>query len=302
MPFTTTEQMVMVDGGVACVRNADIAVSKCTFVHNNAAVNGGVLLLNNSTVCINSTLFKNNRAGQDGGALATFIYPGTYTIFQSTFIDNHAKDDGGAIFIGCAESDLRIEESIFSNNHATDRGGAITIYGSTLIVVTTNNVANLGNSMCACNSEIIVSFSDGQRDTAHPECTNYDTNVNHHNLPLIKEQGYPDTIHLSTKNVETTCPLLTDKSLHGELQKASITAYTAITISITLALAMLLYIIITKAFRYHMTRRATPDEVAAAGDQVDPLYEEAHDYASSKTDTRDIEMIPNVVYGTHTTT
>ena len=31
--------------------------------------------------------------------------------------------------------------------------------------------------------------------------------------------------------------------------------------------------------------------------QVDPLYGEARDYTSLKTDTRDIEMMPNVVYG-----
>ena len=93
-----------------------------------------------------------------------------------------------------------------------------------------------------------------------------------------------------------------DNSLHGELRKASITAYTAVTISVTLALAMLLYIIITKAFRHHMTQQAqASDGVAPAGDQLDPLYEEARDYTSSKTDTKDIEMIPNVVYGKHTT-
>ena len=74
------------------------------------------------------------------------------------------------------------------------------------------------------------------------------------------------------------------------------------TISITLALAMLpVYVIITKAFQNHMTQRdQASDGVAPAGDQVDPLYEEARDYTSLKTDTKDIEMIPNVVYGKHT--
>jgi hypothetical protein len=50
-----------------------------------------------------------NRAGQDGGALATYIYPSTYTIIQSTFTYNHTEDDGGAVFIGCSESILRVD-------------------------------------------------------------------------------------------------------------------------------------------------------------------------------------------------
>ena len=64
-----------------------------------------------------------------------------------------------------------------------------------------------------------------------------------------------------------------------------------------------MYIIFTKAFQYRMTQRsrATSEGVAPAGDQEDPLYDEARVYASSKTDTKDIEMMPNVVYGKHTT-
>ena len=91
-----------------------------------------------------------------------------------------------------------------------------------------------------------------------------------------------------------------ESSLYGELRKASATAYTAITISITLALALLLYIIIIKALQYRMTRQTASDGTAPAGEQVDLLYEEARDYTSSKTDTRDIKMMPNVVYGKHT--
>ena len=87
-----------------------------------------------------------------------------------------------------------------------------------------------------------------------------------------------------------------DSSLYGELRKASATAYTAVTISVTLALTLLLYIIFTKAFQYHTTQRsraiATSERVvsAGAGDQEDPLYDEARVYASSKTDTKDIEI------------
>ena len=293
------------DGGVACIRSANIDISKSTFVQNSAVGNGGAFLLDESNIYINSTLFKNNRAGQDGGALATYVYPSTYAIIQSTFIDNHAEDDGGAVFIGCAESILRVGMSTFNNYHAIDRGGAIAIYGSRVVMIATNvynNMADLGNSMCTCSSEVNTSFSaDGQRDTTQPECINYDTNINYHNLPLVQEQGYPDIIHLSTKYGETACSLSMDNSLYGELRKASATAYTAVTISVTLALALLLYIIITKALQYHMTQQTASDEAAPADDRVDPLYEEARDYTSSKTDTRDIEMMPNVVYGKQTT-
>ena len=293
------------DGGAACVRNADLIISKCTFVQNHALGNGGAFLLDNSTVDINFTLFKNNNAGQDGGALATYAYPSSYMIIQSSFIDNHAEDDGGAVFIGRMGSDLEIEQSTFINNHATDRGGAITIYGSMLIVIATNvysNMANLGNSICSCDSEVKTSFPDtyGQIDPTNSLCTNYDTTINYHDLPLVHEQGYPNTIQLS-RSGEATCPLLTsDNSLHGELRKTSIVANTAVTISVTLALALLLYIIITKVVQYRMTQRATSDGVTPNCDQIDPLYEEARD-CTSKSDTKDIEMIPNVVYGKHTT-
>ena len=294
------------DGGVACIRSANINISKSTFVQNIAIGNGGTLLSDESNMHISTTLFKNNRAGQDGGTLATYVYPSTYTIIQSTFTDNYAEDDGGAMFIGCAESILRVELSTFSNNHATDRGGAITLYGSRVDMITTNvynNIADLGNSMCTCSSEVNISFSAGQRDTTQPECTNYDTNIDYHNLPLVQEQGYPDIIHLSTVNLETTCSRSTDNSLYGELRRASATAYTAVTISVTVALAVILYVVISKAFQYRATRlsRATSDGTPPADDQGDPLYDEAQvDYKSSKTDTKDIEMMPNVVYGKYT--
>jgi predicted outer membrane repeat protein len=295
------------DGGVACVRSAEIDISKSAFIQNIAVGNGGALLLDESNMHINSTLFKNNRAGQDGGALATYIYPSTYTIIRSTFTDNHAEDDGGAVFIGCAESILRVSSSTFNNNKATDRGGAITLYGGRIDMITTNvydNMADLGNSMCTCSSEVNTSesFPAGQGDTIQPECTNYDANINYHDLPLVQEQGYPDIIHLSTKYWETSCSRSTENSLYGELRRASATAYTAVTISVTLALALLLYIIVTKAFQYRRNRpsQATFDGALPAVDQGDPLYDEARvDYTPSKTDTRDIEMMPNVVYGKH---
>lgn len=113
------------DSGVACIRSANmIDVSKSTFVQNVAVGNGGAFLLDESNMYINSSLFKNNKAGQDGGVLqlATYVYPSTYAIIQSTFIDNHAEDDGGAVFIGCAGSVLRVGMSTFNSNHAIDRG------------------------------------------------------------------------------------------------------------------------------------------------------------------------------------
>jgi len=83
-------------------------------------------------------------------------------------------------------------------------------------------------SVCACISEVYTSFSDGQRDCTHPECTNYDTNINHHNLSLVRLPWHYSLVH------KTTCPLLPDNSLYDELRKASITANTAVTVSVTL--------------------------------------------------------------------
>ena len=119
---------------------------------------------------------------------------------RSTFIDNYAEDDdgSGAMFTGRAESILRVELSTFSNNHVIDRGGAITLYGSRVDMITSNvhdNMADLGNSMCTCSSEVNTSLYVGQRDTTQPECTNYDTNINYHDLPLIQEQGYHTSVH-----------------------------------------------------------------------------------------------------------
>ena len=69
---------------------------------------------------------------------------------------------------------------------------------------------------------------------------------------------------------------------------------------VTVTLAVVLYIIITKAFQYHATQlsRATSDGAPPADDQGDPLYDESRvDYASSKTDINDAQYC---VYGKHT--
>ena len=96
-----------------------------------------------------------------------------------------------------------------------------------------------------------------------------------HDLPVAHdhEQGYiiySDTFHLTTENMGIQLSLFQWAQLtyqYGELGRAS---YIAITISTTLALALLrmLYIIFIKAFQYRMTQQsqATSEEVTPAGD------------------------------------
>ena len=288
------------DGGAACIWNASILISDCTFVGNTANGIGGAIISDNSTVLVRSSLFRKNAAGYDGGAMSIHAYPSNYTIEESSFIDNSAGDDGGAIYVGRAGSLLRIDTSTFSDNRASDRGGAITIFGSTMIMTSTNiynNMADLGKAISACNSEVVAPFSHTQSDAS---CRNYDTNIGSYDIPLVEEQSKPSIIQLVKDAVCSKLPK-EDNTIYSKLQKASAAAYTALTVSITSVIGPLLYVVVTKIVQRikNQTRAARhdTDHEPPPENQPEPVY----DVAQPITASDNIEMVPNVVYGTQNT-
>ena len=282
------------------MRRADILLSNCSFIQNIALGTGGVLFSDDSTLLINHTLFRSNTACSDGGALSTLVYPSNYTIIQSSFIANHAGDDGGAAFIGQMGSFWMVERSLFTDNDASDRGGAVAIFGSTMTMISTNvnnNIAGLGKSISACSSEVETAISHGQTDPVHSSCLNYDSNVNSHSIPIIQEHVYPDIFQLNhyVKKISPCAQIsITESSntLQEMLQRASSAAYTALTLSVTVAIGVVLYFIITRAM--HNRNRTSTRRIGQ--DHSDPVYDHAQDHTMS-TDAKSIEMVPNVVYG-----
>ena len=288
------------DGGVACIWNASVSVSDCTFIGNTANGIGGAIISDNSTVLVRSSLFRENTAGYDGGAMSIYTFPSNYTIEESSFIDNSAGDDGGAIYVGRAGSNLRIDRSMFSDNRANDRGGAIAIFGSTMNMTSTNiykNIADLGKAISACYSQVITSFSHTQSDAS---CRNYDTNIDSYDIPLVEERSKPSIIQLGKDAVCSKLPK-EDNTIYSKLQKASAAAYTALTVSITSVIGLLLYVIITKIVQRikSQTRAARhdTDHEPPPQNQPEPVY----DVAQPITASDNIEMVPNVVYGKQNT-
>ena len=285
------------DGGVACIWDASVSVSDCTFIGNTANGIGGAIISDNSTVLVRSSLFRKNTAGYDGGAISIYAYPSNYTIEDSSFIDNSAGDDGGAIYVGRAGSNLRINRSTFSDNRATDKGGAIAIFGSMMNMTSTNiynNMADLGKAISACNSEVVTPFSHTQSDAS---CRDYDTNIDSYDIPLVEEQSKPSIIQLVGKDAVCSKLPKEDNTIHSKLQKASAAAYTALTVSITSVIGLLLYVIIMKIVQRikNQTRAARhdTDHEPPPENQPEPVY----DVAQPITASDNIEMVPNVVYG-----
>ena len=224
-----------------------------------------------------------------------------YIITQSSFIGNHAGGDGGAILVGRSESHLRVEDSTFSNNQATERGGAIAIFGSRMIMITTNiydNEAAFGKSISACSSDVATSISlaQGQRDHRYSPCTNYDSSVDRHDFTSTKEHSLPSIVKLGITSV---CfkKLTSDNGIHGELKTTAAVSYTALTVSITLVIAVLLYVVITKAVP--QIRRQQNGTENAVEIQDEPEPEPEYEEANVRVNVDHIEMVPNVVYGSH---
>ena len=285
------------DGGAGCITNGNLSISNSNFIQNFAMGVGGALTSDNSSVTITKSVFRDNMAVYSGGALSTYVLSSDYIITESSFIGNHAGGDGGAILIGRRESHLRVEDSTFSDNRANERGGAIAIFGSTMIMIATNvydNEAALGKSISSCSSEVATSLLQGQRDHRYSFCTNYDSSVHHYDLTLTNEHSLPSNVNLGITRV---CFTSTSNGIRGKLQMAAAVSYTALTVSITLVIAVLLYVVITKAVpQIRRQQNGTENEVEIQDEpEPEPEYEEANVHAN----VDHIEMVPNVVYGSH---
>ena len=289
--FNTNRAVSISDigGGAVCIMNTTALISNCTFIGNIAIGFGGAMVSHDSTVLINDTTFHNNLAGRDGGALITYTHPSSYTITHSTFTHNQAGDDGGAIFVGHRGSYVRLEMCTFTSNHAIDRGGAIAIFGSTIEITETsidNNRAALGDTFSSCNSNVMTS-SYGYRDN----CSYDGPSTSHFNITSASKN---QTFTNITLNIGKFCiERQQSQPMKKELNKVSTAAYASITISVTIVIAFLLYLLIEKLVQSKIRCMKTSTVLSATQLPSEPLYDEAtlqHDNAET------IEMKPNVLY------
>ena len=176
---TATGQAI--GGGVACIRNASVTISNCTFRRNSAIeMDGGCLHVEESTMTVNSSSFIGNMAKGNGGVMLTIAYPTSYIISHSVFSDNQAEN-GGVIYINRKGSNVRVlNETVLNYNRASNKGGAISITGSMLEIGDTSidsNTATLGGIISACNSDVRLQASDQVKISKDPNisvCSYYD--------------------------------------------------------------------------------------------------------------------------------
>ena len=202
---TATGQAI--GGGVACIRNASVTISNCTFRRNSAIeMDGGCLHVEESTMTVNSSSFISNMAKGNGGVMLTIAYPTSYIISHSVFSDNQAEN-GGVIYINRKGSNVRVlNETVLNYNRASNKGGAISITGSMLEIGDTSidsNTATLGGIISACNSDVRLQASDQVKISKDPNisvCSYYDE------VSKLTSLGDHDT-KAATQNQTTTIVL-----------------------------------------------------------------------------------------------
>ena len=125
--------------------------------------------------------------------------------------------------------------------------------------------------------------------------------MNSHSIPINQEHAYPDIFQLN-HYLTMICPcaqvsIASSNTLQEMLQRASSAAYTALTLSVTVAIGVVLYFIITRAMhQVNKNRNATRGIGSDEHDHSDPVYDQAQGHTIN-TDAKEIEMVPNVVYG-----
>ena len=272
--YNKARSEIDVGGGAMCISNTSVVVTNSTFVGNSAKVDGGAILSNNSTVTIIDSYFSNNTALRDGGALAVNVYPSDFTITDTCFMENQAGDDGGAIFVGRKGSHVRVDRGSLINNHATDRGGAIAIFGNNIEVTDTDvagNSARFGETGSSCNSNVITSIPF-QRDY---NCLIYGAV----NATVGGEQERKClTVTVSEYCIEYL------PTIAGELRSTVAVAYTSLSVSITIVLAVLIYITVTRLLKCNREGQTANE------DCPEPLYAQA-------TNDEAFDMKANELYG-----
>jgi hypothetical protein len=106
--LTLTGGSVTVDNGGAILSNgANLTISSCAIVGNNASGAGGGLSIGGSNWTVTGTLVSGNTSGSNGGGLSAFnayngIAASSEVIEASSFIDNSSGGSGGAIALSLA--------------------------------------------------------------------------------------------------------------------------------------------------------------------------------------------------------
>ncbi|HEY2395620.1 MAG TPA: choice-of-anchor Q domain-containing protein [Rudaea sp.] len=106
--LTLTGGSVTGDNGGAILSNgANLTISSCAIVGNNASGAGGGLSIGGSNWTVTGTLVSGNTSGSNGGGLSAFnayngIAASSEVIEASSFIDNSSGGSGGAIALSLA--------------------------------------------------------------------------------------------------------------------------------------------------------------------------------------------------------
>ena len=229
---------------------------------------------------------SNNTALRDGGALAVNVYPSNFTITDTCFMDNQAGDDGGAIFVGRKGSQVRMDRCSFITNHATDRGGAIAIFGSNIEVTDTDvtgNSARFGETGSSCNSSVIA-FIPFQRDY---NCLFYGA-VNA-TVGAEQERKCYRNLKLALTVSEYCIEYLPTLAeiYSGELRSTEAAAYTSLSVSLPIVIAVLIYIAVTRLLKRNRERQTANE------DRPELLYAQA----TERNDDEAFDMKANELYG-----
>jgi hypothetical protein len=113
------------NGGALLVEGGTAAISRTSFVENDAAASGGAIHLQSGTLILSHTTFGHNSAAV-GGALS--VAGGTAVVNFSTFSQNEATAGGGG-GIAVQNGDLTIGRSIVSGNLAASFEDDISLEG-----------------------------------------------------------------------------------------------------------------------------------------------------------------------------
>jgi len=113
-------------GGGLFARDADLFLSSCRFLANEAEFGGGVYSSGSSLTLMNCE-FVGNEADQDGGGL---LCESTTLVFSGCqFSDNRAGNEGGGICLGDTTR-ASMYTSQFLSNHAGLNGGGVALSDS----------------------------------------------------------------------------------------------------------------------------------------------------------------------------
>ena len=236
-------------GGAMCINgNSSITVhvTNCTFFSNEANTYGGAIVLYTTTTTISGSVFTNNTAGYNGGAVSVNIFHNNCTFTGNVFSSNWAHNDGGAILSVSHSGNnntFSVEMCNFTDNVASNKGGAIALHRSTMEITGThthNNWARIGPDINSCNSNITS-------DTIFLIDIDCSYNVTSVNTQAPQHQCVWNTTTLSITTYDGLCIKHSSTTEVGSKLSGILTAaYVAITLSTTLVLTGLMYVIIGK--------------------------------------------------------